>query len=422
MAASFRAVISFAVERSTGRLNQTFVALPLQDRRPPYKIIGCAIGYDAVISKGWSYDPGCLALTGQSIQKRPQGIEMLKTKFGRSAMVATCVAFFTMQAGASYAADPALIAAAKKEGEVLWYTTLIINQIVRPEVDAFQKKYGITVKYVRQNTSEVAIKITNELSAGKLQADIFDSTVGIYAMLKPDVLEKIPTDIAKGYPPELKAADGTWVAANLYFLTASYNTELIKPADAPKTYQDLLDPKYKGKIAWTNDPTVNGAPGFIGNILMTMGNDAGMAYLKKLAEQKIVNVPANQRVVLDQVISGQYSIGLMTFNHHAVISAGQGAPVAWIKMEPLINNANYMSLLKGAPHPNAAKLFLDFITSDEGQNVMRDANYIPASPAVAAKTPSLKPDAGGFKVTVITPEIALKNIDNWTKIYNDLFK
>lgn len=335
---------------------------------------------------------------------------------------ALIAAAMTFSHGAARAADQALVDAAKKEGEVVWYSTLIINQIVRPMADAFTKKYGIKVSYSRSPAGEVALKLTNEHRAGKLQADVFDATAVIYTMLPNEMLGKIPAETTKDYPADYKDPDGRWAAMNLFFLTSAINTDLVKPADAPKTYEDLLNPKWSGKMAWTTDPTVNGAPGFIGNVLLSMGKEKGMAYLKKLAAQKIVNVPSSQRVVLDQVISGQYPIGLMTFNHHSVISGAQGAPVQWLKMEPLTATMNYMSLLKAAPHPNAAKLFADFVLSEEGQNVLREADYIPASPKVSAKNPELKPEAGKFKAVALVPQITNTELPNWVKIYDELFK
>jgi iron(III) transport system substrate-binding protein len=174
-------------------------------------------------------------------------------------------------------------------------------------------------------------------------------------------------------------------------------------------------------MAWTTDPTVNGPPGFIGNILLTMGEAAGMDYLRKLAGQKIVNVPAAQRVVLDQVINGQYPLGLMTMNHHSAISGSEGAPVQWLKIEPAVGSLDHMGLLKNSPHPNAGKLLVEFVLSEEGQKVLQEANYIPANPKVAAKTPALKPDEH-FHVRMIPAELAEKKLPEWTRIYNELFK
>jgi iron(III) transport system substrate-binding protein len=105
-----------------------------------------------------------------------------------------------------------------------------------------------------------------------------------------------------------------------------------------------------------------------------------------------------------------------------VISGKKGAPVDWIKMEPVTGTLSVISVHKNAPHPNAAKLLVDFITSPEGQNIFRDAEYLPADPAVQALTPSLKPDEGRFRTHFFTPEQTEDNIVAWKKVYDDLFR
>jgi iron(III) transport system substrate-binding protein len=153
-----------------------------------------------------------------------------------------------------------------------------------------------------------------------------------------------------------------------------------------------------------------------------MGQDNGMAYLKKFATQEPVFIPASQRVVIDKVIAGEYPLAVMTFNHHAAISSAQGAPVQWIKMEPLLQTTSLVGLLKDAPHPHAARLFIEYVLSDEGQKVLADHDYIPASPAVPARIPELKPDAGHFKVNVVTSEMARDDLPKWTAVYHELFR
>jgi len=320
-------------------------------------------------------------------------------------------------------ADAALIEAARKEGQVVWYSTLIVNQITRPLALAFEKKYpGIKVQYSRATSTDVALKITGEARAGRIQADIFDGSNTVFPLGDADLVESYPVESAKGYPPELRDANGTWTALNVYFMTAGYNTDLVKGADIPKSFDDLLNPKWAGKMAWTTDPTVNGPPGFIQNILALKGEAVGMAYLKALAAQKVVNIPAAQRVVLDKVIAGEFPIGLMIFNHHAAISAEQGAPVAWARLEPFPSNANMISMVKGAPHPNAAKLFLEFVLSVEGQEEVARDLYLPAHPTVRAKVAELKPDAGGFKARTVTPDMLRAGEKGWTAIYQDQFR
>jgi ABC-type uncharacterized transport system YnjBCD substrate-binding protein len=115
------------------------------------------------------------------------------------------------------AADVALVDAAKKEGEVVWYTTQIISQLVRPVSAAFEKKYGIKVRATRANSTELAVKIINESRAGKPQSDVFDGTSTVVPLKKEGyVLQWLP-DAAKAYPAQVKDSQGYWVAITCFF-------------------------------------------------------------------------------------------------------------------------------------------------------------------------------------------------------------
>jgi ABC-type Fe3+ transport system substrate-binding protein len=286
----------------------------------------------------------------------------------------------------AWAADNALYDAAKKEGEVVWYTSLIVNQAVRPLVDAFTKKYpGVEVKYARGDSGPNAIKVINEARAGRVEGDVFDGIATTPPLLKAGLVEKFTPSAADKYPLALRDIDGRWNALVVYFLTPGVNTQLVGKDDI-KTAQDLLNPKWQGKIAWSTEPS-SGAPVYVGAVLQTMGEDKGLAFLRALAKQDMVNVDATNRAILDQVILGQYAIALSIFNHHAVLSAKKGAPVAWLKVEPIPSPFHCIGLVKNAPHPNAGKLLIDFLLSEEGQRTFADVEYLPAMPQVPAKTP-----------------------------------
>jgi ABC-type Fe3+ transport system substrate-binding protein len=334
-------------------------------------------------------------------------------------MVAACV---VLAAGPARAADPALIEAAKKEGEVIWYTTQIISQLVRPVSAGFEKKYGIKVRSTRANSTELSVKIINESRAGRPQSDVFDGTSTVVPLKKEGFVLQWQPDPAKSYPAQYKDPEGYWVANNLFFLTPGFNTALVPKGTEPRSYQALLDPKWRGKIAWSTAPSSSGGPGLIGTVLTEMGTEGGMLYLRELSKQRIANIGSAAREVLDQVIAGEYPLALQIFNHHTVISAKKGAPVDWIKMEPVTGTLSVISVHKNAPHPNAAKLLVDFITSSEGQNIFRDAEYLPADPTVPALTPSLKPDEGSFRTHFFTPEQTEDNMVAWKKVYDDLFR
>lgn len=319
--------------------------------------------------------------------------------------------------------DPALVDGAHREGTLTWYTGLIVNQAARPLADAFEARFpGVRLSYARASNTETTLKILNESRAGRPTADVFDVTSGIYSLLDAHVVAAYPPRAAANFAPEYKDKDGYWTASNLYFMTLCYNTNLIKAADAPRTFEELAASRWSGKIAWTSELAITGPPGFIGNVLTTMGPDAGMAWLKRFAALRPAALPISPRAVMDQVISGEYAIGLMTYNHHAAISAGVGAPVDWVKLEPLVGLFSLMGVLKDAPHPNAARLFVEYVLSDEGQKVLADHDYLPSSPTVPPRIPGLRPDAGGFKVDYISPLRARDELPKWTAIYQEIFR
>jgi iron(III) transport system substrate-binding protein len=332
--------------------------------------------------------------------------------------IAACVA----PVAAARAADQALIDAAKKEGEIVWYTSFIESQLARPLAAAFEKRFpGLKVRIVPGTATDLLLKLLGEAKAGDIRGDVHHGGSSVWPLIKANAVEKYFPDEAKKYPPELKDPNGLWSADALYFLVAAVNTDLVKPKDEPKTYADLLDPKWKGKIAWTNAMTQGGAAGFIGTILQSMGDEKGMDYLRKLAAQNVINVPSNQRVVLNQVIAGEYPLAVATFNNHSDISAAKGAPVKWLKLEPVTATLDTVMLLKG-PHPNAGKLFIDYCLSEDGQKAIRDAGYIPSHPKIAAMVPAQKPEGGNFTIQVLTPEIVERDMQKWVDTYNELFR
>ena len=336
----------------------------------------------------------------------------------RTLVAATCL----LMANGGRAADAALIEAARKEGRVLWYTTLIVNQVVIPLKTAFEKKYpGVTLDYARNDEGPTAIRLLNEAKAGKVQADVFDGLTVNVPLKREGLLARIEIPNAADYPAEMKDADGAWHALLLFVFGPGYNTSLVSKAEAPKSYQDLLDPKWKGKMAW-NPNSSAGAIGFVGNILLSMGPDKGMEYLRALSKQNIVNVEASSRAILDQVIAGEYPMGLMMFNNHTVISARKGAPSDWSPLEPVPVAFESLGIMKDAPHPNAARLLVEFLLSEEGQTVLKDADYLPANAKIPAMKAGLRPQDGGFTATWMRPDVVDPQMANWQRITKDLFR
>jgi iron(III) transport system substrate-binding protein len=322
--------------------------------------------------------------------------------------------------GAVLAADAALVEAAKKEGHVTWYTVQIVDQIVRPIVSGFERKYGIHVDYVRANSAQLAVRISNEAKANQVQASLFDGTGATAALKRENLVEKWVPDA--DLPKNLFDPEGYWVACNYYINTPGFNTGLVSRGTEPKTFEDLLDPKWKGKIAWNVQPSVSAGQGFVGSVLIAMGEEKARAYLAKLAKQNITPLNVSGRQVLDLVIAGEYPIALQIFNNHAFISANKGAPVDWIKMQPPLITYSAMSVPKAAPNPNAGKLLIDYIVSLEGQKVFAEAGELPVHPGVKLRDPTLVPDGVTFKASFLTPEEVDRNLVPWTKVFNEYFR
>jgi len=320
------------------------------------------------------------------------------------------------------AADPALVAAARKEGRVLWYTTLIVNQAIRPLKEAFEKAYpGVELQYVRSDEIPMSAKLLAEGKAGRVQADVFDGLSNMVPLKRAGLVVPHGSPSAGKIPADLKDREGYWISILIYVFSPGINTTLVSKEQAPKTYQDLLDPRWRGKMAW-NPGSIAGALGFVGATLTSMGEARGMDYLKALSAQRIVNIEASSRAILDQVIAGEYPMGLMMFNHHTVISAQKGAPSDWIKLEPVPIALDAVAILKDAPHPNAAKLLVDFLTSEDGQRVLQKADYLPAMPSVPAMKSGLRPEDGGFQATFLKPDEVHDRIPGWIKIVGELFR
>ena len=337
------------------------------------------------------------------------------------AVIALAAALSCVSIVPAPAADQALIDAAKKEGSVTWYTSLIVDQIARPAAAAFEKKYGIKVDYTRADITDIALRISTEGKTGQIHADLFDGfTVG--ALVKGGSVKSWLPDVAQHFPKDYYDPAGHWIASDIFVLTPGYNTDLVPKGTEPKTFEDLLGPKWKGKMVWSSNNSASAAVGFVGTVLTEMGEDKGVAYLQRLAKQNIAGVGGSAREILDQVVAGEYPVALRIFDHHAAISSAKGAPVGWTALEPAMVIMNIVSLTTNSPHPNAGKLLMAFLVSEEGQKIFRDADYLPANPAVTAKDPSLTPQGGHFRATTFSPEAIDAGMPHWAGVYHRVFQ
>jgi ABC-type Fe3+ transport system substrate-binding protein len=348
------------------------------------------------------------------------------------ALLIVCAGFAASQAGAATVEEVALLKGAerqkileqgaKKEGKLVWYSTLIVDQFVRPAKAAFEKEYPfIQVEFFRGNSERVAQKVIEEYQARRYDVDVADGTVTAALIKKAGFMQRFLSPSLDEYPAQLKDPQGYWGVSNLYFMTLGYNTRMVKPNEVPRSWEDLLNPRWRKEIVWSTSRG-SGAPIFIGNVLAAMGREKGMSYLERLAKHNIAKSTASARALLDLVIAGEYPLVLNIFSHHAVISKKAGAPCEWMPIEPVAAPVHTFGLPKNSAHPHAAMLFLDFIFSKRGQRVFQEVNYLPAHPELPAKEVELKPGGGRFKkANFLNPETLLEKGDEWVDIFQKLF-
>jgi iron(III) transport system substrate-binding protein len=314
-----------------------------------------------------------------------------------------------------------LLEGAKKEGKISFYTGLIVDQVVRPVKDAFEKEYPfVQVEFFRANAERLAQRVLTEYQARRFEVDVISGSAAATMLQRAGLMQRFYSPPIAEYPPELKDPKGFWGSTNVYFMTLGYNTRMVKAAELPKTYEELLNPRWKGQMMWSTSRG-SGAPQFIGNIFQTMGQEAGKAYLQKLKQQNIVKTTASARQILDLVIAGEYPLSIQIFNHHAFISRAAGAPVDWQPLEPVTATNNSIGIAKNAPHPYAAMLFLDYVLSKKGQRVFQAANYLPAHPEIPALQADLKPGVRFKKANYLSPEILYDKSNEWGDYFDKEF-
>jgi iron(III) transport system substrate-binding protein len=269
------------------------------------------------------------------------------------------------------AVTPALIEAAKKEGSVIWYTSVDLP-VAEKIAKAFETKYpGIAPRVERSGAERLFQRIAQELSSRIQAVDVVQSSDAAHfiswkrqGLLAPYV----PEDVGKYYPHEHRDPDGTFATWRCWLCVIGYNTQLVKPAEAPRSFADLLDPKWTGKI-------VKAHPGYSGTIMTAtfqLQRDLGWEYFEKLARQQIMQVQSSADPP-KKLAMGERAVMADGNEYNMFQLKERGDPVEIVyptEGTPLIVGPN--GVFKGAPHPNAARLFQSFCFTPEAQQLLID--------------------------------------------------
>ena len=318
-----------------------------------------------------------------------------------------------------------LLSGAKQEGDVVFYSGMIVNQALRPVTVAFQKKYPfIKMTFWRGDSEDIATKVSAEMRANNPAADIIEGTgIGELAVSAGLAQPAWSPEIA-AIPERLHDPRNLWAPTRMSYFSIAYNTKLVAPDSAPKSYDDLLDQKWKGKMAWPLLSAI-GAPLFVTNLRVAWGEERALTYLRKLSKQGLINFGAgNPRTLVDRVIAGEYPIALQIFAHHPLISAGKGAPVTSQLLPPVASAAATVVVPKGVRHPYSAALLMDFLLSREGQEILAASEYLPVRSDVdpLPQIAPIVPSRAGVDENFISPEKLNGYTESSAKIVEELFR
>jgi iron(III) transport system substrate-binding protein len=288
------------------------------------------------------------------------------------------------------AVTPALIAAAQKEGKVVYYTSIDLP-LAEKIAKSFEARYpGIAVRVERTGAERVFQRIAQEYGSGIHAVDAVNSSDAAHFITwkRDGILAPfVPEDVAKYYPPEHRDPDGLFASFRVGLSAIGYNTDLVKPEDAPKSFADLLDPKWSGKI-------VKAHPGYSGTIMTAtfeIVRDLGWEYLEKLAKQKVMQVqsasdPPKKLALGERAVMADGN----EYNLFQIKESGGPAEIVYPPEGiPMIVGPN--GIFNNAPNPNAARLFQSYCFSQECQQLVHDVGGLRSIHPQVKEKPGRKP-------------------------------
>jgi ABC-type Fe3+ transport system substrate-binding protein len=331
-------------------------------------------------------------------------------RFFLAAWIIACLAF---PAYAQEGQEPKVVEAARQEREIVWYTTMSLDQS-KQFMDRFVKKYPFLKPAVfRSGGGALLNRVLSEAKGGKYLFDVVHGTGEIVLpLMEPGLVAAYSSPERKMIPEDLKDSKGYWTSVYVNSIVLGYNKNLVKREELPRTYEDLLNPKWKGRKISLDDSYTT----FLQGLISAWGKERALAYLKKLSGQEPV-IMRGSTVRVQLAAAGEFPL-VIAYANIVQYLAEKGAPVDWVPLEPAVVSVNTVMLGAKASHPNAGKLLVDFTLSKEGQEKLWDFQRIPSRSDVEPKPARL---FHGYKRYVVHPE-EYKNHDEVVKLYGQILK
>jgi iron(III) transport system substrate-binding protein len=300
-----------------------------------------------------------------------------------------------------------LLQGARKEGEVSVYTSLVSEDLSALSA-AFEKKYGVKVKGWRASSEKVLQRAVTEARANRHEADVIETNgPELEAVYREKLLQPLRSPHLKDLLPQAIRPHGHWVGTRINMFVQSYNTKLVAKEELPKSYADLANPRWKGRLGIEAEDE-----DWFAMVVRELGEEKGLATFREIAKNGF-SVRKGHTLLAGLVASGEIPFALTTYSHGAEKMKQRGAPVEWFAIEPAIGRANGVAVMRRPAHPHAAALFVDFMLSPEGQAILEKGGYVPSNRRLDNRAQKLP-------LKFVDPAVVLDETDKWKKLYAEI--
>jgi iron(III) transport system substrate-binding protein len=305
-----------------------------------------------------------------------------------------------------------LIAGARKEGELMLYSSLTQEDQLRLAED-FRKRYGVTLKFWRGSQAHILQRATSEARAGRFEFDVIETNAPqLEAIAREGLLQRMNSPLAaQELMAETVPAHGEWMPDRLNLVVYAYNTAAVKPAEIPKAWPDLLDARWRNRIGMESTNVE-----WFAAVAESMGEERGLEHFRRMGDNGIA-VRTGHTHSTGRVIAGEIPLMMGVYSHDVDRMKAKGAPVDWFVLPPAVILPSAVAVSRRAPHPHAAALFYDYMLTD-GQRFYVEMFRVPANKSYDSAVKKLLREGQAF--TIVNAQRGVDDYDKWLRLYKKL--
>jgi iron(III) transport system substrate-binding protein len=302
-----------------------------------------------------------------------------------------------------------LVEGARKEGPLSIYTSAQTDDI-GAVIAGFEKRYGIKTTVWRAGSEKVLQRAVTEARGNRFTVDVIETNgPELESMHREKILQAVRSPHLASIMPQAIRPHGDWVGTRLNVFVQAYNTKLVKKEELPRSWDDLANPRWKGRLGIEAEDQ-----DWLAGVVAEIGEARGVKLFKDIVATNGVSVRKGHTLLAQLVVSGEIPLALTVYNYKAQQLKEKGAPIDWFSIGTPIARPNGVGVAKQAPNPHAAVLFYDYEISEEGQRLLAGRDFVPTNTKVETAF-------GKTQMKFVDPQMMLDQGQKWTQLYEELF-